>query len=135
LQAEEAENDPVLKAQRKAEIVERARKRDAALAASLLGVDINDVDYVPPTTDRDDGSDIAGGGEVMTEKERQEVRAVGLGVEDVDWTDDVSVDKLASSIIKKAVEMPVSTACSHCPASCVADDLHILGHLMSPQWP
>ena len=105
----------MLKAQRKAEVVERARKRDAALAASLLGVDISDVDYVPPTTDRDDGSDIAGGGEALTEKERQEARAVGLGVEDVDWTDDASVDKLAAGLIKKAVEMPVSSLMTAAP--------------------
>ena len=108
LQAEEAENDPAIKAQRKAEQVERARKRDASLAASLLGVELAEGDYVPPAGDRDDGSDIAGGGEKMSEAEKREVKAGGQSLEEFNWELDADVDKLAALICKRAVEMPVS---------------------------
>ena len=62
---------------------------------------------MPPVGDRDDGSDIAGGGEGMSEAEKRSIKG-GSSLEEVDWEVDADVDKLAASICKRAVELPVS---------------------------
>ena len=96
-----------MKAQRKAEEVERSRKRDASLAASLLGVDLADADYVPPTTDRDDGADIAGGEGGLSEAEKKAIKG-GSSLEEYSWELDADVDKLADLLVRKAADLPVS---------------------------
>jgi len=82
-------------------------KRDATLAASLLGVDLAEEGYAPPVSDRDDGSDIAGGGEPVSEEEMRRVgRGGGGSLDEYSWDDDASLDKLATVLCKKAVDLP-----------------------------
>lgn len=82
-----------------------ARARDATLAASLLGVDPTDPDYVPPVGDRDDGSDIAGGVDALSIEDKVSL-AKATGSFEIDLTDDVAIEKLTQQIIKKAVTLP-----------------------------
>ena len=113
-QAEDAENDPSLRAARKAEETARALKRDATLAASLLGVELSDdTDSSAASSaaqlERDMGNDIAEGGEAVSAEELARVgRGGGGSLDDFDFNNDASVDKLAALIAKRATDLPVS---------------------------
>lgn len=87
-----------------------SRKRDAVLAASLMGVDTADPDYVPPENPRDDGSDIAGGvGKLSVEEAKDVAAASGKSLDTFDIHDDASVDKLATEIVKKLSTLTVTS--------------------------
>ncbi len=105
-QAREEENDPNARARRKQQEEEAAKERDAFLAADLMGGSFGSGDAI--------GYGIAddvprsGASESAPVVSAADLRPVGTRLEDVTLTEDAECEKVASMLVKKIVEFPVS---------------------------